>query len=86
MGVAGAFLTGDLFNLYVWFEVLLICCFVLIALGGSKPQLEGSIKYVTINFLASSFLLTGIGAILAVMTNLRSCYYFSSGNMMLLFS
>src|SRR5690606_32782850 len=38
MGISGACLTGDLFNLFVWFEVLLICCFVLIALGGTKAQ------------------------------------------------
>lgn len=34
MGVSGAFLTGDMFNLYVWFEVMLIASFVLMALGG----------------------------------------------------
>ncbi|WP_187260816.1 proton-conducting transporter transmembrane domain-containing protein [Pontibacter beigongshangensis] len=71
MGVNGVCLTGDLFNLYVWFEVLLICCFVLIALGGSKPQLEGSIKYVTINFLASSFLLIGIGMVYGILGSLN---------------
>jgi multicomponent Na+:H+ antiporter subunit D len=63
LGIGGACLTGDLFNLFVWFEVLLICCFVLISLGGTKAQLEGSIKYVTINILASSFLLLGIGVV-----------------------
>ena len=36
MGVSGAFLTGDLFNLYVWFEVMLVSSFVLMALGGRK--------------------------------------------------
>ncbi|WP_266205459.1 proton-conducting transporter transmembrane domain-containing protein [Pontibacter kalidii] len=61
MGVSGVCLTGDLFNLYVWFEVLLICCFALLSLGGSKGQLEGAIKYVTINFLASGLLLSGVG-------------------------
>ncbi|SFF89593.1 proton-conducting transporter transmembrane domain-containing protein [Pontibacter chinhatensis] len=61
MGVAGVCLTGDLFNLYVWFELLLICCFALLSLGGTKGQLEGTLKYVTINFLASGLLLTGIG-------------------------
>ncbi|MBD1396075.1 Na+/H+ antiporter subunit D [Pontibacter sp. JH31] len=71
MGVAGACLTGDLFNLFVWFEVLLICSFVLIALGGSKPQLEGAIKYVTINFLASGFLLTGIGVVYGIVGTLN---------------
>ncbi|MBN2433484.1 MAG: Na+/H+ antiporter subunit D [Acidobacteria bacterium] len=61
MGVCGAFLTGDLFNLYVWFEVMLMASFVLLALGGEKNQLAGAFKYVTLNFIASSFFLTGIG-------------------------
>lgn len=71
LGVCGACLTGDLFNLFVWFEVLLICCFVLIALGGTKAQLEGSIKYVTINILASSFLLLGIGVVYGIVGTLN---------------
>ncbi|MCP2044991.1 proton-conducting transporter membrane subunit [Pontibacter sp. HSC-36F09] len=71
LGVSGACLTGDLFNLFVWFEVLLICCFVLIALGGTKPQLEGAIKYVTINFLATNFLLAGIGVVYGTLGSLN---------------
>ncbi|WP_233555540.1 proton-conducting transporter transmembrane domain-containing protein [Pontibacter oryzae] len=63
VGVGGVCLTGDLFNLYVWFEVILICCFALLSLGGTKPQLEGALKYVTINFIASGLLLTGIGVV-----------------------
>jgi multicomponent Na+:H+ antiporter subunit D len=61
MGVNGAFITGDLFNLYVWYEVMLTSSFVLIALGGSAEQLRGSIKYVTINFIASIFFVSAIG-------------------------
>ncbi len=61
MGVNGAFFTGDLFNLYVWYEVMLTSSFVLIALGGSAEQLRGSIKYVTINFVASIFFVSAIG-------------------------
>lgn len=61
MGVNGAFLTGDIFNLYVWFEVMLIASFVLIALGGEPRQLEGAIKYVTINLVSSAIFLTGTG-------------------------
>ena len=38
MGVNGAFLAGDIFNLYVWFEVLLIASFVLLALGGKQSK------------------------------------------------
>jgi multicomponent Na+:H+ antiporter subunit D len=59
-GIVGAFLTGDLFNLYVWFEVMLIASFVLLALGGERPQLEGAVKYVTMNLVASALLLSAI--------------------------
>ncbi len=62
-GVAGAFLTGDLFNLYVWFEVMLIASFVLLALGGERPQLEGAVKYVAINLVASTMFLAAAGLI-----------------------
>ena len=61
MGVNGAFVTGDLFNLYVWFEVLLTASFILLALGGERPQLEGSIKYVALNLLSSALFLAGVG-------------------------
>ena len=63
MGVSGAFLTGDLFNLYVWFEVMLIASFVLLVLGGEKAQLEGAVKYVTLNILASALFLVGTGVL-----------------------
>lgn len=62
-GVNGAFLTGDLFNLYVWFEVMLIASFVLMAIGGKKQELEGGLKYVSLNLLASMFFLVGAGLI-----------------------
>ena len=61
MGVNGAFVAGDLFNLYVWFEVLLTASFILLALGGEAPQLEGSIKYVALNLLSSALFLAGVG-------------------------
>lgn len=61
LGVTGAFLTGDIFNLYVWFEVMLIASFVLVALGNERPQLEGAIKYVTLNLLSSLVFLVAIG-------------------------
>ena len=61
MGVAGAFLTGDLFNLYVWFEVMLVASFVLMALHRTRAQVEAAYKYVTINLIASSIFLTALG-------------------------
>lgn len=66
MGVNGAFITGDLFNLYVWFEVLLISSFVLLGLGGTRPQVEGAIKYVSLNLIASVLFLAGLGLIYGV--------------------
>ena len=60
-GCSGAFLAGDLFNLYVWFEVLLVASFGLITLGGSRGQLEGGLKYVVLNLLASTAFLAGAG-------------------------
>ena len=60
-GVAGAFLTGDLFNMFVWFEVMLISSFVLLALGGSRLETEGAIKYVTLNLLSSALFLAALG-------------------------
>jgi len=63
MGVCGAFMTGDLFNLYVWFEVMLMSSFVLMALGGERTQIEGAVKYVSLNFIASVIFLTAIGII-----------------------
>ncbi len=61
LGVNGSFLTGDLFNLYVWFEVMLIASFVLMTLGGSKAQIDGGFKYVIINLFASAMFLVGVG-------------------------
>lgn len=66
MGICGAFLTGDLFNLYVWFEVMLIASFVLLALGGERAQLEGAIKYVTLNLLSSAFFLAAVGLLYGI--------------------
>jgi len=61
LGVNGAFLTGDIFNLYVWFEVTLMASFVLVALGKSRTQSEGAIKYVALNLMASTLFLAAIG-------------------------
>jgi multicomponent Na+:H+ antiporter subunit D len=66
MGVNGAFLTGDIFNLYVWFEVMLIASFVLLALGGERNQLEGAFKYVTLNLVSSALFLAAVGLLYGV--------------------
>ncbi|MCU0984501.1 MAG: Na+/H+ antiporter subunit D [Acetobacteraceae bacterium] len=62
-GVCGAFVTGDLFNLYVWFEVLLIASFGLLVIGGTKAQTDGAVKYVALNLVATSLFLLSTGLI-----------------------
>lgn len=66
LGVCGSFLTGDIFNLYVWFEVMLIASFVLLALGGKRTNMEGAIKYVVLNLIASSLFLAAVGILYGV--------------------
>ncbi len=61
MGVNGAFLAGDLFNLYVFFEVLLMASFALLTLGGQIAQINGGIRYVVLNLIASSIFLVAAG-------------------------
>ena len=60
-GVVGAFITGDLFNLYVWFEVMLISSFGLLVLGGRPEQIDGGVKYVALNLVSTIMFLSGIG-------------------------
>ncbi len=62
-GVCGAFLTGDLFNLYVWFEVMLIASFVLLSLGNGRAHLEASVKYLALNLLGSMLFLIAVGVL-----------------------
>lgn len=60
-GVSGSFLTGDLFNLYVWFEVLLIASFGLLVLGGEPRQVDGTVKYGFLNLIATTLFLIATG-------------------------
>ena len=60
-GVYGAFLTGDVFNLYVWFEVMLIASFGLMILDATKEQIDGAVKYVLLNLISTLIFLLGIG-------------------------
>lgn len=63
MGLCGAFLTGDLFNLFVFFEVLLMASYVLLLHGQGKARFQLGIHYVTINLLASALFLIGLGMV-----------------------
>ena len=63
---SGAFLTGDIFNMFVWFEIMLMSSFALLALGSERAQLEGAIKYVTLNLISSAIFLTAVGVLYAM--------------------
>lgn len=63
MGLCGAFLTGDLFNLFVFFEILLMASYVLLLHGQGKARFQLGIHYVTINLVASALFLIGLGLI-----------------------
>lgn len=58
--VNGAFMTGDIFNLYVFFELILIASYLLFTLGGRPAQLSESFKFLVVNSVSSAFLLLGI--------------------------
>ena len=60
-GVAGAFLTADLFNLFVFFEVMLIASYVLLTVGGTRAQVSAGAVYITTNLLASTVLIAAVG-------------------------
>lgn len=62
-GVSGAFLTGDLFNLFVWFEILLMASYGLVTLGGTKRQLQAGVRYLAINLLTSTFFLVAVAVL-----------------------
>ncbi len=66
MGLNGAFLTGDLFNLFVFFEVLLIASYGLMVHGGGPSRLRAGIQYVVINLLGSSIFLVALGLLYGV--------------------
>ena len=70
-GVCGAFLTGDIFNLYVWFEVLLISSYGLLVLGNERPQLDGAVKYGILNLIGTNLFLIGTGMLYGVFGTLN---------------
>lgn len=70
-GVSGAFLTGDIFNLYVWFEVFLISSFGLLILGSEREQIDGATKYAILNLVATTLFLITTGYLYGVFGTLN---------------
>ncbi|WP_346621367.1 Na+/H+ antiporter subunit D [Blastococcus montanus] len=64
-GVANAFLAGDLFNLYVGFEILLTASYVLLTLGGSAARIRAGITYIVVSLLSSLLFLAAIALVYA---------------------
>ena len=73
-GVNGSFLTGDLFNLFVTFEVMLLSSYTLITLGGKKRQLQESFKYIAINVVSSSLFLIAIAYLYGLLGTLNMAH------------
>lgn len=71
LGVCGSFLTGDIFNLYVWFEVMLLSSFVLLTLNRTRASLEGALKYVSLNLISSAIFLSAVGILYSVCQSLN---------------
>lgn len=61
LGLSGAFLTQDLFNLFVWFEVTLMSSYVLVILGRKRERLYSGLKYIIMNFLSGMLFLMSVG-------------------------
>jgi len=71
MGINGAFLTGDIFNLFVFFEVLLIASYALLIHGGGKHKTQASFHYVALNLVGSSLFLFALGILYGTLGTLN---------------
>nr|WP_255783859.1 monovalent cation/H+ antiporter subunit D [Lysobacter chinensis] len=70
-GLNGAFLTGDLFNLFVFFEVMLIASYGLLLSGGRGPRMRAGLHYVVLNITASTLFLIALGLLYGVLGSLN---------------
>ncbi len=70
-GVGAAFVTADLFNLYVWFEVALVCSLGLLAQGGALRQLDATLRYFVLNVFGTLLLLAAVALMFAATGHLN---------------
>jgi len=71
VGLCGAFLTGDLFNLFVFFEVMLLASYTLLAHGGGLARTRAGISYVVLNLLGSALFLIALGLLYGTLGTLN---------------
>jgi multicomponent K+:H+ antiporter subunit D len=70
-GTAGAFLTGDIFNLFVFFEILLIASYALLVHGGGLERARAGLPYVVLNLVGSSLFLVALGLLYGTLGTLN---------------
>ena len=71
LGATGAFLTGDLFNLFVWFEVMLMASYVFVGFYGNDTHTAAAMRYVVLNILGGALMLLAIGGLYATVGTLN---------------
>lgn len=71
MGLYGSFLTGDLFNLFVFFEILLIASYGLLLFGGGAERFSAAFQYIVLNLVGSALFLVAVGTLYGVLGTLN---------------
>lgn len=74
VGINGAFTTGDIFNLFVFYEILLMASYLLLLVGIKKEQLKSSISYVFMNVFAGSLFVISVGYLYTIVGSLNMAH------------